>query len=104
MTGLSSGVSYSFKVRAASSCGQGNYSNEISFSLASVPGAMTALSTSIQNCSLYISWSAPYETGGGAITSYAIYIYAGNGWKPLTMCNPGSSTSCTVALPSLSQG
>merc|ERR1712185_871551 len=43
IAGLTSGVTYCFKVRASSSCGQGNYSNEITFSLAAVPGAMSAL-------------------------------------------------------------
>jgi hypothetical protein len=66
---------------------------------------MTALSTSLQGCSLYISWSAPYETGGSAITNYAIQIYAGNRWMSLgSLCSPGSNTSCTVSLPSLTTG
>jgi hypothetical protein len=73
-TGLYSGLTYSFKVRARNSVGYGVLSDSFEILAAQVPDMINAPTTEISDrWNVIISWTAPYN-GGTPITSYTIQI------------------------------
>ncbi len=95
-TGLSSGVTYYYKVRAENTGGNSSLSGAVSAptipATPSAPTTGTVTSTSIQ-----VNWSAV----SGA-TSYQLYISSSSGGTYTTQVYSGSST--TYTLTSLNQG
>jgi titin len=73
ITGLVNGTTYSFRVRANNVIGNGEYSSSASATVAGTPGAPTSLA-GVANApnQIALSWTAPADTGGLAITGYRI--------------------------------
>jgi hypothetical protein len=72
-TGLTSGVTYVFKVQSRNSYGYSVDSDEFTVLSASIPDAPTAPTTTIDAAMAVISWSTP-AINGSPITGYKIYI------------------------------
>lgn len=74
-TGIVSGSSYQFKVRASNIFGWGSNSTITTIKAAKVPAQMTAPTTSIDSTTggVKISWTAP-DSQGDTITAYKIEI------------------------------
>lgn len=72
VTGLTNGTTYSFKVAAVNSAGQGAYSTSVDSVPATVPGAATSLAANKSGTSATLTWTAPSSTGGSAITDYRV--------------------------------
>ena len=72
ISGLTVGTTYEFKVRAVNSFGYSSESSTVSLTpAASTPDAPTGLSATYEGSGyVYLSWSAPYDDSGAAITSY----------------------------------
>jgi fibronectin type 3 domain-containing protein len=76
VTGLTNGVSYSFKVAAHNNAGIGTKSAAVSATpLATVvtPGAPTNLVATPGDGQVRLSWTAPANNGGAAIDYYVVY-------------------------------
>jgi predicted secreted protein with PEFG-CTERM motif len=92
-TGLSTGHIYTYKVFAINSVGTSNSSNTASavptqvFSAPYPPTGLTANPASPTSISL--SWTAPQNTGGSAITGYMIEYKVGSG--PYSVLVPNTS-------------
>jgi titin len=74
-TGLSSGTSYNFKVRARNIIGVGSLTSAFTIVAATVPSAPSALTRDSVNTSktqVAFTWTAPTQTGGVAIIDYTI--------------------------------
>ena len=77
-TGLSAGTTRHYRVRAINSVGAGSASNPASTTtsaptVATAPGAPTSLTaTASGETTINLSWTAPTNTGGAAITGYKI--------------------------------
>jgi hypothetical protein len=86
VTGLTNGTSYTFTVSATNAMGTGTASSSSAAVIpASVPTLPLRAKASYGSGSILVSWSAPADTGGAAITSYQV------------RSTPGSS-GCTTTL------
>ncbi|MFA6417090.1 MAG: fibronectin type III domain-containing protein, partial [Patescibacteria group bacterium] len=74
ITGLTNGTTYTFTVTATNAIGVGPSSTGASNSAtpATVPDAPTNLAATIGDGSASLSWSAPADNGGAAITIYTV--------------------------------
>ena len=95
---LAIGTEYTFQTAARNSQGLSPPSNEVVVSTATqtVPGEVRSLSaTSLGNSSIRVSWSAPLDDGGSAITGY-VYRYRRAGFNyqnTYTTIRGGASTN-----------
>ena len=88
---LSNGADYAFTVRVANA--RGNFAASVASSLVrpfGLPGAPTNVTASAGNTSAEVSWSAPADNGGSAITGYTVTTVGGGGGCTTT------TLSCTV--------
>jgi hypothetical protein len=107
-SGLTAGNDYIFQVRAKNIYGWGDYSNEITMTAASVPDAMSTVTTSVVSGEVKIVFVAPDDNGEG-ITGYDIEVrysdeatYA----EDLTDCDGSDGTImsnmfCTIPMATL---
>jgi hypothetical protein len=100
VTGLTNGTTYTFTVSASNANGAGPTSapsNAVTPSAPSAPGAPTGVTATAGNASAAVSWTAPTNTGGSAITSYKVTPYIGStAQTPVTVTGSPPATSTTV--------
>ena len=93
VTGLTNGTTYSFKVAAVNSAGQGAYSTSVDSVPATVPGAVTSLSANKSGTSATLTWTAPSSTGGSAITDYRVQFKLSSEPTWSTFTDPVTATT-----------
>jgi hypothetical protein len=81
VTGLANGYEYQFRVAAVNSKGTGSFA-KVTVSCTS-PNAPTGLTGTPGSGQVTLSWVAPTNTGGSAITDYVIQYRSGSTWNPL---------------------
>ena len=115
ITGLTKATAYQVRVRAANTIGEGGWSDSTTGIPAAVPGAPAAATLTVKHQSLDVSWSAPTDDGGSAVTDYdvqyractatdsdtAVLTCATNptwgSWTTLSGADdPGTSTSASI--------
>ena len=75
LSGLANGVRYDVQLRAVTSAGNGPWSAPTSATPQTAPDAPTINLITVGDGALAVSWSAPTDNGGSAVTSYdARYI------------------------------
>lgn len=93
VNGLANGTAYSFTVAAINSAGTGVPSlASAPVTPSTVPGAPTAVSAVAGNAQASVSFAAPADTGGSAITGYTV------------TANPGGATATGAASPIVVNG
>ena len=95
VTGLTNGTPYTFKVAAVNEYGLGQYSaTDVGYPV-SGPESVTAVSATAGNERITLTWTAPLNNGGFAISNYKIGVKpAGGSWSEILT---GSTTeSATV--------
>lgn len=70
LTGLTNGSQYTVSIASTSSNGTGTYSDTVTATPRTVPGAPENIAVEPGNASLAVSFSAPSSNGGNAITGY----------------------------------
>ena len=102
VTGLTSNTSYIFKVAAVNSVGTGSYSSNSASVLVrpTTPGVPTGLAaSSTVNNQATLSWTAPADNGGVAITDYIVQYSINN--SSFTTFSDGTSTSTSATITGL---
>ena len=97
-TGLTNGTLYYFQVAAVNISGVGTYSAQITATPSTIPGApVITSSTSNQNQTSTVSWTAPSNNGGAPVSSYNLqYSTSSSGpWLPSTPYNVTAATTST---------
>ena len=99
VSGLTDGTTYHFRVAAVNRVGEGKPSAAVSAAPAAavtdpgVPGGLTAIPG---NGRVSLSWTAPADTGGSAISGYVIYSGTSPGAGSARPGGPVKGTSATV--------
>jgi titin len=95
VTGLTNGVAYTFTVIATSDIGNSTPGSSAAVTPATIPGAPTAVSGVGGNTQVTVSWTAPADNGGSAVTGYTVQAYFAGVVVPLKTCTT-ATTSCIV--------
>jgi large repetitive protein len=103
VTGLANSTSYDFQVAATNARGTGSYSATASATpTPSAPNAPTNLTGTAGSAQVALSWTAPANNGGSAITDYVVeYSTNGTVWVVFT---DGVSTATTATVTGLTNG
>lgn len=107
-SGITAGSTYKFKVRAYNKWGAGAFSSELSVLAASVPSAITTVTTSIDSSTggVQITWTLP-SINGSPLTAYIIKVKNGAGtFVTDASCDGSLSTiitarSCIIPMTTL---
>lgn len=98
LTGLENGITYTVRVLAINSEGNGEYSVGIEATpevSATAPGTPTRLSGTVGDTQVSLSWTAPVDNGGSAITGYRIG-YTKSGGSEANVNTNSTETSYTL--------
>jgi len=104
VTGLTNGVSYDFHIQALNALGTGtNVSNTAVVTPGAAPGIPTSLASTRGNAQVALTWTAPTNIGGFAITDYRVEYKttAGSVWSVFA---DGTSTSLAATVTGLTNG
>ena len=102
VTGLTNGTTYQFRVKAVSSGGTSEPSATAT-AIVGVPSAPTSLSATPLGLSVRLTWTAPTQNGGSAITDYVAQFSADSGATWSTFSD-SISTSTTTTVTGLTNG
>jgi len=97
ITGLINGTSYSIKLRAVNSAGDGTESDAVTSTPAATSNAPTALVATPGDAQVSVAFTAPTSNGGAAITDYE-YQLDGGAWTS------SGKTSSPVVITGLTNG
>ena len=101
ITGLSAGTSYTFRVLAKNAIGDGPYSAaSAAVSAATTPDAPTTVVATQGVGQMGVTWSAPVNNGGSAITDYVVQYSSDSGSNWTTFAD-GTSTSASTTVTGL---
>ena len=104
-TGLTNGVSYKFKIATVNGAGTSAAATQSSFTIPmTVPNAPTAVSAASGDTELVVSWSAPVDTGGSAITGYKITMQTAETGNYDVLVADTTSTAITYTKTGLTNG
>ena len=101
ITGLTNGESYTLTVAAINAAGVGPASDASPAVIpATIPDAVSALSTTPGNTQLVVDWSKATSFGGGSFTRYEVYLRVrGNSWgTPVSITNVNTETYTFTGL------
>ena len=104
-TGLTPSQTYVFRVRAVNPVGNGPYTDKSSpvAITSTVPGKPTNVVGTPGNTQASLTWTAPANTGGIALTDYVIQ-YSSNSGSTWTTFADGTSTSTSTTVTGLNNG
>jgi titin len=104
VTGLANGTSYLFRIAAVNVAGTGGWStNSAAVVPLTVPAVPTSVIGSADNGQVSLSWTAPANNGGSAITDYTIQ-YSSNGGSSWSTFPRSASIATAATVTGLSNG
>ena len=104
ITSLTNGADYDIRVAAINNPGTGSYvtGTAAPVAAATVPGLPTGLSLTPSDTQIALSWTAPADNGGSALTGYSVQ-YSSDGGNSFTGWSH-TSTSTSATITSLTNG
>jgi len=103
LTGLTNGVPVNFRVAAVNGVGVGAYTAASSAITPGIPAAPTGLAATGGNAQVSLTWTAPGNNGGSAITDYSVQFSSNSGSTWNTFSRTASTTASQV-VTSLANG
>ena len=103
ITGLTNGTTYTVSVRADNAIGNGNASSPASATPLTVPGPPTNVLAGSDSASADVSWSAPVNNGGSAVTGYTATAYTSSAGTTATG-TPCSTSTLACSITGLTNG
>ena len=100
ISGLTTGVEYSIRIRAIGAGGTGAPSSPMTAVPHTAPSAPTSLSATSAAASALLSWTAAADDGGQPVIDYVVQ-YSTNALGPFTTFNDGTATSPTATVTGL---
>ena len=98
ITGLTNGTTYQVQVRAQDSDYEdGPWSSSATGTPSTTPGTPDSPTVTVGERSLKVSWSAPTDTGGSAITGYGVQYSSDSGSNWTSHSHSGTGTSTTIS-------
>jgi titin len=97
LTGLTNGTTYSYRVRANNAIGSGAASTVATTTPFTTPGAPRNVASFAGDREVVLSWSAPTNTGGSAITGYVVQ-QSTNGTTWTTVDTPSVASTVISGL------
>ena len=104
MTGLTNGTAYTFRVSAVNAAGAGTASSNVVATPFIAAAAPTGLAATASAGQVALSWTAPSNNGGTAITSYKLDISSDGGATWADLVADTGSTTTTYTATSLTNG
>jgi hypothetical protein len=101
--GLTNGLSYEFRVRARNANGSSLWSDPVSATPMTVPGAPTLATATPGNQSVALTWAAPLSDGGESIDDYVVQWSTGACASWTTFAD-GVSTNLFATVTGLTNG
>ena len=101
---VTNGTTYSGRVSSTNAVGTSSVSNVVTVTPMTVPGAPTGLAATAPAApDVSLSWFAPIETGGSAITDYVVE-YSNDSGSTWTTFADGTSATLTAIVTGLGKG
>jgi fibronectin type 3 domain-containing protein len=106
VTSLTNGTQYFFKVAAVNAVGDGSQTSSVNATPSTIPAVPTSLAASAANndTQIVLTWSAPTDTGGSAITGYRVKWGVTSGYPGNAAYINTGSTSATYTKTGLTNG
>ena len=105
VSGLTNGTPYTFTVKARNIVGQSVASDpSASVTPATVPGVPTAITPTVGDSHVDLSWTAPEVTGGSDITDYVIEFEPSNASNTWASVGHTASPATSIPVPNLTNG
>jgi hypothetical protein len=104
VTSLTNGTQYFFKVAAVNAVGTGSQTSSVNATPATTPAAPTSLAATNGDTQSVLTWTAPTNTGGSAITGYKVKWGATSGFPGNAAYISTGSTSATYTKTGLTNG
>jgi hypothetical protein len=101
ISSLTNATTYTFRVAAETEWGIGEYSEPISATPFTTPGAPTSVSGVRGDGSVTLSWTAPGSNGGSAVSDYRIEFASGGAYSTFS---DGTSASTSATVTGLTNG
>jgi predicted phage tail protein len=104
VTGLTNGVTYSFRVASVNNVGAGSYSSSSNSVMPlDISTPPTAVDGAYGNTEVALTWSSPSDIGGAVISDYVIQ-YSSNSGATWTTFADGVSSSTSATVTGLTNG
>ena len=103
VTGLTNGTAYTFRVSAVNAVGTGTASATASATPVTTPTAATSVAGTAGDTQVTLTWTAPTDNGGSAITDYAVE-YSSDAGTTWTTFADGTSTTASATVTGLTNG